>query len=230
MNNQIDILCLCFDFLSVLIAVALVLAFNFQFNVKAIRVKFDEGENGFDFHAKSKHGLFIANASHLPEGTNISQPGIQLSNERNSFIEKMYIVADSLVHYLPENISETYPNLRGVKIKECPLKTVNRRNFRGLRKLEWLDLKRTSLEKLNDEHTFDDLEELNSLNLESNKLKFVHPRLFSKLLKLQSIQMEKNDLTYLDEITFQNNKELPRHQSQQVKVFGVGHFRSLNED
>lgn len=72
--------------------------------------------------------------------------GFALHNNKNIF-------------FLPVDVSKTFSNLVVLKAWDCSLTTISRENFRGLGKLQFLDLETNQISKITRD-TFRDLESL----------------------------------------------------------------------
>lgn len=112
------------------------------------------------------------------------------------------------VEHLPENVAEVFPNLIHIWIIGSTTKTVTKANFKTLKQLQLLTIvDNKNLESI-EEKSFDDLADLNHLDLSFNSITKLHQSTFSKLEKLYFLNLSANKLTSLNENIFKLNKNL----------------------
>lgn len=145
----------------------------------------------------------------FPFGVDITEPGAIFTTPRNEDVQGLKFSEKMFVHYLPEDIAASFPNLKTITANQCSLESLSSRNFRGLRKLHALSVSFNHIRIL-DEDTFNDLENLEDLNLIFNKISSLPPKIFAKLTKLRELELEKNQLTHLDAKIFENNRMLEK--------------------
>lgn len=114
----------------------------------------------------------------------------QVDKTQQLYIEKANTV------YFPGNLNKFFPNLEAVKLFESRVKFLENFDFRFLAKLKYLSLEKNDIEVLqSDIFLFN--KELIEVNLKSNKLKFIAPRLLVPLTKLKIAKF--NDNVCIDE-------------------------------
>jgi Leucine rich repeat len=86
----------------------------------------------------------------------INSQGTRVSGERNELITGLWIAENKNVAFLPENVNEVFPNLVGYNADNCGVKTINKNNFVGLKKLKNLQLNNNPIEKIPND-AFEDL-------------------------------------------------------------------------
>lgn len=92
--------------------------------------------------------------------------------ERDETVEAMWMHGNKKAFYLPNKISEKFPNIVLYQADRCSIKEISRDNFYGLTSLRELDLNDNQIEKLKD-GTFDGLLNLHFLRLSKfNFLRF----------------------------------------------------------
>lgn len=79
---------------------------------------------------------------------------------RDSTVKGLLLDYNKKISYLPNNVAETFPNLKAYHAFACSLKVISKQNFNGLVKLTRLDLSGNQIENI-ENGTFDGL-----LNLE----------------------------------------------------------------
>lgn len=143
-----------------------------------------------------------------------------------SSVEAFGIFNKKGVKFLPTNLLSTFPNLILIQVYNCSVTTVNGNHFKGLSKVESLNLPYNRIESVaNDafvdlvrleylglnynrihsirENAFASLKELISLRLDNNKIQTLHPNVFRSLLKIQEIFLNQNKIVWLDENIFE---------------------------
>ena len=104
-------------------------------------------------------------------------------------------------------LGENFPNLIILDVTKQPIKFVERENFFGLQKLEYLHLFNNEIEFL-PEDVFMDLPNLMELNLENNKIMELPEKLFMNLRKIELIIFNDNQIETLPPNLFANNLKL----------------------
>lgn len=137
----------------------------------------------------------------------LSENGTKLINVKNENVTEFIGENISGLEDLPEDIGEVFKNLDLFRLVNSSLKSINKKNFRGMLKVTYMNLEENSIELI-DADTFDDMESLLTLKLEENKISSLHPDTFSKLYKIEYIHLDGNQLTTLDPDTFKHNKKL----------------------
>ncbi|KAG5666925.1 hypothetical protein PVAND_014930 [Polypedilum vanderplanki] len=111
------------------------------------------------------------------------------------------------VHFMPQNISSTFPELQQMIFDHLALTKVTKSDLIALTKLQFLYLDSNLITKI-DSDAFDDLQSLTLLDLDYNRLTSLHPDLFKKLKNLETFSIHDNYLTTLDEKIFSENSKL----------------------
>lgn len=84
--------------------------------------------------------------------------------ESDETVEAMWMHENKKAFYLPNKISEKFPNIVLYQADRCSIKEISKDNFHGLTKLRELDLSENQIESLTD-GTFDGLLNLHFLRL-----------------------------------------------------------------
>lgn len=145
----------------------------------------------------------------VPENVTITSPGEKIANPINE--ETINLVIEDYegkMEFLPENIAEIFPNLRNFWIIDCFMEKVTKANFQSLKVLQLLSILRNENFTTIEENSFEDLMELRDLYLQSNSIAKLEPKTFSKLEKLEVLDLSENKLTTLNEALFKNNIKL----------------------
>lgn len=165
--------------------------------------------NAVDEYFDIEHNLWDTAYFGAPENVTISAPGRKIANAVSENTKNL-IVEDyeERMEYLPENFDEIFPNLRNFWIIDCFMKSVTKMNFKKLEQLEYLSISMNEYFENVEEDAFDDLIELKDLYMQSNVITKLFPLTFSKMEKLELIDLSANRLTSLDVNVFANNKRL----------------------
>ena len=137
----------------------------------------------------------------------IDGEGFSVAGDPNESIQGFYIWDIKDVKFLPENIAEAFPGLIAYKVRSCSIRTVNGNHFKGLNKLESLNLPYNEIESI-DGDSFKDLTNLEDIDLSYNKIKTVDPHWFQSLETLLVFYIDHNKLEFLDEKIFDNLQNL----------------------
>jgi Leucine-rich repeat (LRR) protein len=111
------------------------------------------------------------------------------------------------VEFIPENLSEKFPNLIGINVFNCSIKTVTKTNFKGLNKLVIIGLSNNKIETI-ESGTFKDTTKVEKLALANNNIKQLPNDLFESLLNLKILYLHNNQITVIHPQTFKNLKSL----------------------
>lgn len=96
------------------------------------------------------------------------------------------------LHYLPENIYETYPKLASLTVTEAGLRKIRYENLRLLWQLQNLDLQSNKIEIL-ESNLFTDNSNLQIIILKNNKLHSISPESFDNLNQIREINFAANE-------------------------------------
>ena len=141
------------------------------------------------------------------EDQKIDDEGFSVAGEPNLSVQGFDIEDNKEVKFLPENIAESFPALTVYQVLSCSIRFVNGKHFKGLKKLEHLNLARNEIESI-DGDSFKDLTNLEDIDLNYNKIKKIDPNLFQSLESLQDFYIDHNQLEFLDEKIFDNLQNL----------------------
>jgi insulin-like growth factor-binding protein complex acid labile subunit len=167
-------------------------------------------------------------------------------------VKAFTIANNQLVRFLPQEISEKFPNLLEFSARNSSLNFLSRKNFEGMSnlkslnlannnikyidsdalddliELEELDLSSNAMETL-DESLFSKLRSLKTLRLSGNKIHFINGKMFRGLPNLQNISLSSNQLSTIDENMFKTNKNLKNIwlQNNKIKTLSPNMFNSL---
>jgi Leucine rich repeat len=95
----------------------------------------------------------------MMNSTSIDQTGVTISNAKDDTVAVIRFKRNKKILYLPQNISEVFPNLIGYDAYHSSLITISRENFHGLTKLKAIWLAENKIEKVSSD-TFADLSAL----------------------------------------------------------------------
>lgn len=123
--------------------------------------------------------------------------------------------------FLPVELDKVFPNLMWYIAISLPLKSVGRKNFKGLSDLVYLQLHSCSLKVL-PKTTFYDLTELAVLNLENNKIRSIHREAFIKNPQLLRVYLCYNQMSALDGSLFIRNRKLQDFTMTNNKLKEIG--------
>lgn len=104
------------------------------------------------------------------KNTVINSTGFLITSDRDDTVLSLDLGENKNAEFLPENIAEKFPNLTVIYARNCALKSISRKNFRGLEKLRWASFLNNQIKQI-DGDTFWDLVSLESLGLSNCKLK-----------------------------------------------------------
>lgn len=90
--------------------------------------------------------------------------------------------------YFPMNISDCYPNISSILLKNVELKELKRDHLKNLQMLKILDLSSNKVEYL-EPNLFDSNPEMEEIDLSKNKLSKIDSQVFQKLTKLKKLNL-----------------------------------------
>lgn len=123
------------------------------------------------------------------------------SSSVNSSVMGLSMKNDKNVKFIPENISDIFPQLTHLQVSECSLKTLNSRCFKNLVELERLYLLGNQISSI-EVGAFKDLGKLLSLELDKNRLTVLPSNVFDSLRSLVSLDLRDNRIETLSENIF----------------------------
>jgi hypothetical protein len=106
----------------------------------------------------------ILSTCFMKKETSIDEPGVEITNDRKETISGLNFFGNKNIFYLPENVTASFPNLIAYGASMCNVKTIAKKNFKGLNKLRWLGLHGNQIKKIPSD-TYEDLKELEFLKL-----------------------------------------------------------------
>lgn len=114
----------------------------------------------------------------MTEKTVINRTGIEVFTIDRS-VQNLTLSWNNKIHYLPESVHESFPNLIALEAESCRIKQISRKNFRGLYRLKILRLAGNMISTIepglfgdNLELKIVDLSELDSLKCKTFVLKY----------------------------------------------------------
>ena len=117
------------------------------------------------------------------------------------------LIVDSYINYLPNNISQFFPNLQFFGVVNSNLKFIERENFNGMEAMKTLDLRRNKISLISDE-VFMDLINLKKINLSGNLISILPSNVFNSMYHLSNFIMNENFIELFDSDIFRHNHKL----------------------
>jgi hypothetical protein len=105
---------------------------------------------------------------------------LHLKNRSNSDVTYLGIIIKSEMHYLPQNLSSTFPNLLVLVIDKVQLKEIFKNNLKGLTSLTGLIVTNCDLQSLPSD-LFVYARNLTRINFRNNKIKHIGKHLLAPL-------------------------------------------------
>jgi Leucine-rich repeat (LRR) protein len=143
----------------------------------------------------------------IDHGTAISTPDTKFSNQRNESVTNIVGIENKGIKYLPQDISDVFPNVKDIRISGTSLSAITKSNLHDMTKVQTLNLDHNEIASIG-EDAFDDLVAIYRIELSNNKLTSLPPKLFSKLSTLDTLHLASNLITSLHPETFKNNNNL----------------------
>lgn len=114
-------------------------------------------------------------------------------------------VANQTIEYLPQNLSNFFPNIKAVYLWNTQLKEIHQDDFKPFgKKLEIILIYSNLIEYL-EENVFAYNKNLRYVYLDSNRIKFIHENVFDNLKKLKTLWVHGNDCTIGDDVMYTDN-------------------------
>lgn len=175
------------------------------------------------------HGIPMSKTCQMGEAsaatTAINSTGFTISSESDESVEGFNSWNNPKIEYLPEEISETFPNLIVLSAGSCSIKSVSKVNFRNLNQLRYVHLYRNEIERI-DNDVFDDNLEMQEILLckiccrinakeahkifaDNNKIKLLSGKAFWHLTKLTKVLLANNLCIDEDFQTLRKITEMP---------------------
>lgn len=117
------------------------------------------------------------------------------------------LISDSYIIYLPNNISQFFPNLQFFGVVNSNVEFINRENFNGMEATKTLDLRRNKISLITDE-VFMDLINLKKINLSGNLISILPSNAFNLMYHLSKFIMNENLIELFDTDIFRHNHKL----------------------
>lgn len=175
----------------------------------------DQAKNQVNCSYREHHNRFTGVkliACHIRK-QKIEAEGFTISDEFDEDVEYLEISNNKKVKFLPENVTESFPNLMEYEVRNCSIKSVHGKHLEGLFELERLQLWFNEIETIASD-SFKDLEKLKVLRLSHNQIKHIDPAWFQTMTNLTRLIMNSNRIEIVDEKMFENSPNL-----QQVWLF-----------
>ena len=147
----------------------------------------------------------------------IDREGFSVADEPNLSVQGFIIKHNTEVNFLPENIAQSFPGLIAYSVSYCTIRTVNGDHFKGLNKLEILNLQHNEIESI-DGDSFKELKKLKEFRLSYNKIKTIDPNLLQSLGSLDLFHISDNQIDFLDEQVFDNLQNLREFRLSENKL------------
>jgi Leucine-rich repeat (LRR) protein len=138
---------------------------------------------------------------------NINQTKNLISTSKNATLKGLQANDNKEIKVIPENIFEKFPNLKRITFWADAIRIIEKKHFKGMKKLEELRFNYNEIETIA-EGSFNDLKNLKILNLHSNKIKNLHMEIFQTLTKLDNLYLTYNHIDFLPENIFNSLKNL----------------------
>lgn len=122
--------------------------------------------------------------------------------ERNRKIKTLKIT-NLQSENLPVNVGESFPNLISYSASETSFRILKRENLRHLRMLELLSFKNGQLIRIRRD-AFEDVPNLQRLELDYNLIKVISPENFREMQKLEFMSLSNNEIEEVSPRMFRN--------------------------
>lgn len=119
--------------------------------------------------------------------------------------------------FIPYGLGRHFRNLADFHVVESKLKFVQRKNFRGMTKLIWLNLNGNEIEEIPPD-AFIDLKNLLELQIENNQIRELDSGLLLNLTNLEDFYASGNHLEHLPFGLFRSNLNLMKIQLRNNKL------------
>lgn len=108
--------------------------------------------------------------------TTINSTGVTIA-PRDETIKGLTMYNNQKIHFLPEKLNETFPNLSTYLASACSITEISKMNFENLDKLRFLSLHSNHIEKIA-RNTFEDLKSLEVLYLRKKFISLIQLQMF----------------------------------------------------
>jgi chorismate mutase len=137
----------------------------------------------------------------------IDNVGFTIASSADSSVEGFNIQNNTKIEFIPENLSEKFPNLINVQIFNCSLKSIDEHHFKGLRNLVTVYLAFNKIERI-DSNAFKDNVKLEQLTLNNNNIKYLSEDLFNSLRNLKILHLNDNQIRLIDTFLFKHSTSM----------------------
>lgn len=110
----------------------------------------------------------------------INSSDFTISDQKNEEVKGIYFVRNTAIEFLPVFVYQKFPNLQGYAAYNCSIREISKKNFERLTRLVNIFLLGNKLEKIPSD-TFDDLINLEVINLGNNELEIILKKKCQKL-------------------------------------------------
>lgn len=150
-------------------------------------------DNHWSYYGKTLKTCEIKNQAIQSEG--------YVLNLKPDAVKAFSIKNNKYIKFIPENLSESFPELIAISIRNCSVKNLYAKPFKNLRKLQILLVKETQIEYVPGD-AFSDLINLEHLELKNNKIEFLSANCFHSLTNLESLLLRYNSIEKLSDQVF----------------------------
>lgn len=131
----------------------------------------------------------------------INREVLVLGSPINTTVQAFEIRKNRKVEYLPRDIGHKFPNLLEFWADSCNLAVIREFYFENMRNLQSLDLRDNKIVNI-ESRAFKDLTSLTELFLQNNLIVTLNEKLFSTMTNLVEIYLLNNKIKYLNPATF----------------------------
>lgn len=120
----------------------------------------DVSEVSCEYIDEGKWNAFVETLTtcRMQQRTSISNPVSKIFTQ-DTTMEGLTFYENLKVEFLPLKVATSFPNLKGYSASKCSIKEIFKAHFRGLSKLQLLDLANNEIKKISSD-TFEDSPEL----------------------------------------------------------------------
>lgn len=151
-------------------------------------------DNNWSYYGKTLKTCEVKNQA-------IQSEGYVLKAKPDTSVKAFSIKNNKYVKFIPENLSENFPELMAISIKNCSVKNLYAKPFKNLRKLQILLVKENEIEYVPGD-AFIDLINLEHLELKNNKIQFLSANVFNSLVNLESLLLRYNSIEKMSDHIF----------------------------
>lgn len=133
----------------------------------------------------------------LTQTTKINAGGFLINSPRDESVERIDFAYNKQIEYLPENISEAFPNLKVYDAAACAIRKISRANFVNLKSIQKLFFDGNLIERVEGD-VFEGLTTLEFIYLSHNNIKFIDVNAFATLNNLKRLDLFNNNCISTD--------------------------------